>query len=102
MDSIKSIIWSKRALRNFSRIVTYITQNDSITRAAYVGQELIETVEKINPFPEKHPVEPNINIPDVRFIMKWKYKIIFQIGQDTISILQIFHTAQNPGKLRKR
>ena len=57
---------------------------------------------EISNFPTKHAQEPYINRNNVRFAVKWSYKIVFDIKESTIRILSIFHTSQNPEKLKER
>jgi len=54
---------------------------------------------EIQTIPTKHACEPYINQDNVRFAVKWSYKIVFEIREDTVRILSIFHTAQSPEKI---
>jgi plasmid stabilization system protein ParE len=39
----------------------------------------------------------------IRFVIKWHYKILFFVDESTstVQVAGIFHTAQNPDKLKK-
>ena len=51
--------------------------------------------------PYKYPKEPYFNDEKIRFIPKWNYKLIYEIGQIDITILSVFNTSQYSIKFRK-
>jgi len=93
----KRITWNKRALSDFDEITFYIFQKNGLIQADYVGSGIIKTIKEINPFPEKHPMLDYD--PTIRYTIKWKFKIVFRIKPNKISILRIFYTTQDPAKL---
>ena len=52
-------------------------------------------------FPYKFPKEPNVTIENIRFAVIWSFKIIYIVKSETIIILRVFNTNQNPKKLKK-
>jgi len=94
------IIWSAPAKRSLLEIMDYIKNRDSLSKARYVRDEIIKTVENTAIFPLKHPIDTIINNSDIRFTLKWSYKIVFRITKNSIQILEIFHTRQNPDNLK--
>ena len=46
-------------------------------------------------------MEPVINVEKVRFVAIWSFKIIYAIETDSIVILRIFNTKQNPIQIKK-
>ena len=65
----------------------------------YVINGIIATAKEIKNIPAKHAREPYINQDNVRFAVKWSFKIVFEIRDNTVRILSIFHTAQSPEKI---
>ncbi|MDR1981860.1 MAG: type II toxin-antitoxin system RelE/ParE family toxin [Tannerellaceae bacterium] len=51
-------------------------------------------------FPTKHAKEPEDIPGNIRFAVKWSYKILFTIGEKHVNIVRIFHAAQSPRKLK--
>jgi plasmid stabilization system protein ParE len=94
-----NIIWKKTAKKDLRHIFAYIVSRSGAERAEHVWQGINDTVYRAAFMPQKHAVEPWYNRQDIRFTVKWKYKIIFLITQDEIHILRIFHTAQTQEKL---
>ena len=95
-----SVIWKSTAKDDLRHIFAYIVFQNSEARARYVLQGINDAVYRAAFMPRKHPVEPWYNRKDVRFTIKWKYKIIFLITQDEIHILRVFHTAQNTREIK--
>ena len=93
-----SLYWTPEAKRDLKPIFDYIASVESRERALYVIAGIRAETKEIVIFPTKHPNEPYINRDNVRFAVKWSYKIVFEIKENTIRILSVFHTAQNPNK----
>ncbi len=94
-----NIIWSNKSKQSLIDIMNYIKNRDSLAKAKYVKNEIIKTVENASLFPYKHPIEPIFNNTDVRFTVKWNFKIVFKINDKSLQVLEIFHTSRHPEKL---
>jgi plasmid stabilization system protein ParE len=101
MDN-NSIIWSDRALFDLNSILEYINQNSGKERANHVLKGIEATIKQIYPFPYIFAKEPTINDNNIRYIVKWSYKIIYEIFENHIEIDHIFHSSQDPSKLIKQ
>jgi plasmid stabilization system protein ParE len=93
------VLWSARAKNDLRTSIEYVKFRESVGRAMYVRDGLLQTVSKVAICPTKHRIEPIFNHPDIRFAVKWRYKIVYQVTPHTIRVLSIFHTAQSPAKL---
>lgn len=89
-----------KQLRNCQSIYDYIYFR-SPQNAENVVDTLLELGNSLAEFPAKFPIEPILNQENVRFVAKWDYKIIYRIEKDKIIILRVFHSKQNPEKLKK-
>jgi plasmid stabilization system protein ParE len=97
------IRWDRLAKRNLDDIYNYIAQ-DSEVAARKVKKELVKLAHSLNDFPEKFSIEEFlIGEPEkFRSVSKWSYKIIYQVTEDCIIIVDLFHTSQHPSKIKKR
>ncbi len=94
------IKWSLHAKRSLDLISATI-EMDSPSNAKFVKRTLILLVGSLIDFPLKFPIDPFIPQSKgiFRFVSKWNYKIVYEITLNGIIVIDIFHTAQNPGKL---
>jgi plasmid stabilization system protein ParE len=99
MVSRYSVYWTLAAKNDLKSIPDYITQVENRARALYVITGIREKANETVHFPTKHAIEPIMNHKNIRFTIKWSYKIIFEIKDNTIRIVSIFHTAQNPDRI---
>jgi plasmid stabilization system protein ParE len=83
-------------------IVSYITKAESSTRAKHVERGILSEIKRLKHFPIAYSKDENTSIgrKTIRFSVKWHYKILFSVEADTVQVVSIFHTAQNPDKLR--
>ena len=94
-----SLYWTSEAKKDLKPIFDYIVRIESRERALYVIDGIRSKAKEILNFPTKHAREPYINKHNVRFTVKWSYKIVFEVKGNMVRILSVFHTAQNPEKI---
>jgi len=94
-----SLFWTFEAKKDLKPIFDYIMNVESRKRALFVVDGIRSEAKEILNFPTKHAKEPYINNDNIRFTVKWSYKIVFEIRGNKVIILKIFHTAQNTEKL---
>jgi plasmid stabilization system protein ParE len=96
------IRWDKLAKRNLDDIYNYIAK-DSLLAAKKVKKELIKLAHSLNDFPEKFSIEEFLTDEpeNYRSVSKWSYKIIYEITEDCIIIVDLFHTSQQKKKKKK-
>ena len=96
------ILWDRLAKNNLDDIYTYIAE-DSIAAARKVKKELVKLAHSLNDFPEKFSIEECLasEPENFRSVSKWSYKIIYEVTQESIIIVDVFHTSQHPSKIKK-
>lgn len=96
------VVWTKTALDQLERIVNYISSERGNAYAKIVGTRNIEKVEQLENFPELGQRESLLQHKnsEYRYLVAWSYKIIYRRTERRITISRIFHTAQNPDKLK--
>lgn len=96
------VIWERHAKQTLREIFEYLRWRESISVARRVVNQLIATARTLEKFPTRHPKEPNLgHLPyDFRFCTVWNYKIIFEITDTEVFILEVFHTSRNPHDIK--
>lgn len=93
-----SVRWSRQSKIDLKQIFDYIlATSKSKERAIYVITGIKQRANETTLFPAKHAKEPTLR--NMRYAVKWSYKILFTIDEKHVNIVRIFHTAQNPEKL---
>jgi plasmid stabilization system protein ParE len=100
------IVWSPLAKKSLRDIFEYIKVRQSINQATIVRDEIIVKVDSLTDFPEKFQIDPYLaDEPEkVRHAVIWSYKVLYEVQNTKIVILEIFHTSRNPkdiGKLKE-
>ena len=97
------IRWDRMAKESLDQIYDYVFQ-DSPQNAMKVKKELIKLVGSLNDFPEKYSREEFLEeVPgNYRSVSKWNYKVIYEVTEDSIIIVDIFQTRQHPSQISKR
>jgi len=95
------VVVSTLAQSDLLNIVNYISNSESDTQAKYVERGILSEMKCLKYFPMAYPKDEyaSTNDREIRFIIKWRYKILFFIDANTVQVVRIFHTAQNPSNL---
>ena len=88
------VIWSIPAKNDLKNIHDYIA-NDSKFYAKKVSEEFIEKSEILEEFPEMGRIVPELSKPNLRELIIYSYRLIYEIGSNNIEILTIIHGRQN-------
>ena len=94
------VLWNKKASNELEAIYNYIKKG-SPQNAVLVFNEIYDLANSLLNFPYKFPVEPIINVEKVRFAVIWSFKIIYSVEKESIVILRVFNTKQNPKQLKQ-
>ncbi|MFV8372878.1 type II toxin-antitoxin system RelE/ParE family toxin [Flavobacterium sp. LB2P74] len=94
------VLWSKKASNELEAIYKYI-KKESPQNSVLVFNKIYDLANSLSNFPYKFPIEPIINIEKVRFAAIWSFKIIYSVEKESIVILRVFNTKQNPIQLKQ-
>jgi plasmid stabilization system protein ParE len=96
------IIWDDEAKLALRGIYEYIKHRESIRVARKVRNEIIKQVQTLSSFSEKFAREPVLanELGNFRYKVIWSYKIIYEVTDSHILILDIFHTSRNPSEIK--
>jgi toxin ParE1/3/4 len=84
------VIWSTPARNDLKQIYDYIAK-DSKYYATNVVEKIITKAENINEFPEIGRVVPEIGDENVRELIIYSYRLIYEVVPDNVQILAIIH-----------
>ena len=93
----KKVIWSVRAQESLKSHYNHIKRG-SVRAAKKVKFEIIQSSKELSSYPEKFQVDefyPN-NAGNIRRYFRWSYRIVYEINEKTIDILNVLHTSQEP------
>ena len=88
------VIWSFPAKEDLKIIHDYIAK-DSKVYAKKVVERIVETTEKLNEFPKIGRMVPEIDSRNVRELLIYSYRIIYEIAPNRIEILTIVHSKRD-------
>ena len=94
------IVWLKKASKDLILIFKFI-EKESPQNAVSVINSICDLVISLELFPYKFPKERSFNSENIRYAVIFTFKILYAIENETIIILRVFNTKQNPKKLTK-
>ncbi len=96
------IIWTNRAFNQLERAVGYIKEERGISYASIVLDKIIKSTSLLSNHPQMGTVETLLKHKksEYRFLLAFAYKIIYRVEKDRVVISRIFHTSQDPERLK--
>lgn len=85
-----NVIWTPGAAKNLNDISDYIAA-DSVAMANHVVDRIARTVQKIRDMPNAGRIVPELARPDVRERFEFRYRIVYRLRDDRVTILAIWH-----------
>ena len=86
--------WSKPAKLDLKQIHEYI-KKDSKFYAQNVSQEIVDKSMILNSFPEIGRIVPEIGDSNIRELLIYSYRLIYEIFPDKIEVLALIHSKRN-------
>ncbi len=96
------IIWDDEAKYSLRSIYNYIKKRESVETAKKVRDKIADSAKSLNDFPEKFEEEPVLKSEpeNYRYKVIWSYKIIYEVAEEAIYIVDIFHTSRDPSNIK--
>jgi toxin ParE1/3/4 len=96
------VIWTKKAINQLENAVKYIKNESGKYYAEIVLNKILSSTRFLNEFPLIGQTEPLLKFKksEYRYLVVWSYKIVYRVTKERVTISRVFHTSQNPEKLK--
>jgi len=86
--------WSQPAKNDLRQIYDFIAR-DSRFYAQKVTFEIVKKSEKLNSFPEAGRIVPEMGDNNIRELLIYSYRIIYEISPNKVEVLALIHAKRN-------
>ena len=86
--------WSPEAVEDIESIARYI-EKDSAFYAKAVVRKIVETAERLREFPEMGRIVPELGRKDIREIIIYSYRMVYQLTEKQILVVAIIHAKRS-------
>jgi plasmid stabilization system protein ParE len=96
------VVWSYRATNQLERVVKYIREEQGLAYAKTVVERILSSTRNLESTPRIGQIEPLLEHKksEYRYLVVWSYKVIYKVAKDRVVISRIFHTSQDPNRLK--
>lgn len=93
----RKVVWSEKAIKALKAHYDWIAL-DSKSAANRVKKEQMQAVNDLPSLAEKYQLDEFYlnNKGDVRRFFRWSYRVVYRVSDDSIEVLNIMHTSQEP------
>ncbi len=95
-----TVLWDEVAVKELKSIYDFI-YTDSPSAAAKVKDEIVRCAKELKTMPRKFQVYEFANevTGEYRSIIRWRYRIIYEVIKNDVHIVRIIHTSKDPLKI---
>jgi toxin ParE1/3/4 len=87
------VVWSPLALERVEEIADYIAA-DNVGAARVFLIDIFAAVGRLRSFPQSGRAVPELNRSDIREIIFKKYRVVYRVARQQVSILTVRHGKQ--------
>ena len=98
----KKVEWTIKAKASLDQYCAIIEENSSVN-AKKVRREIVLTSKDLSKNPYLYQIDEYYpdNPGNIRRFFKWSYKIVYQVKEEKVIILEVYHTSRNPSDIKK-
>ena len=100
MASRRRVVWTDEALRALNEILDFIAR-DSESGARHVLQQALSAARSLGTLSERGRVVPEVGDPTIREIFVYRYRLMYRVEPEVVSILTIVHGARDFERWRR-
>jgi plasmid stabilization system protein ParE len=95
----KTVVWTEKAAKSPDLFCEYI-QKDSSSAAKRVKREIILRAKGLAINPEIFQLDDILSdeVKNIRRFFRWSYKVVYQVLEKEVVILDVFHTSSGTGE----
>ncbi|MBK7952399.1 MAG: type II toxin-antitoxin system RelE/ParE family toxin [Deltaproteobacteria bacterium] len=100
MDTRRRVVWSRPALDALNDALAYIAA-ESASGAASVARAALESAESLSTLAERGRVVPEIGRASIREIFVFRYRLLYRVGSDRVTVIAFLHGARDFERWRR-
>ncbi|MBK7952008.1 MAG: type II toxin-antitoxin system RelE/ParE family toxin [Deltaproteobacteria bacterium] len=100
MDSRRRVVWARPALDALNDALAYIAA-ESPQGAASVARAALESADSLSTLAERGRVVPEIGRAAIREIFVFRYRLLYRVGSDRVTVIAFLHGARDFERWRR-
>ena len=100
MDSRRRVVWSRPALDALNEALAYIA-TESPQGAASVARAALDSSDALSTLAERGRIVPEIGRPAIREIFVFRYRLLYRVGSDRVTVIAFLHGARDFERWRR-
>ena len=100
MDSRRRVGWSRPAVAALNEALAFIAA-ESPQGASSVARAALESADSLATLAERGRVVPEIGRPTIREIFVFRYRMIYRVGSDRVTVIAFLHGARDFERWRR-
>ncbi len=97
----RKVEWTKRASASLDDYCNHIAA-ESPSSAKKVRREIVLTAKTLSKNATLYQIDEYYpdNEGDIRRFFRWDYRVVYQVREEKVVILNVYHTSRHPDKIK--
>lgn len=94
----REVVWTHKAQQALDRLYTYLYDETSPQQAWKIRQQIVNTAKSLSRQAEIYQLDEYYldNPGNIRRFFRVNYRVVYQVRESQVVVLNIYHTSQNP------
>ena len=94
----REVVWTRKAQLALDRLYAYLHDETSPKQAWSIRQEIVRTAKSLSQQAEIYQLDEYYpgNPGNIRRFFRASYRVVYQVRDSQVVILNLYHTSQNP------
>lgn len=95
----REVIWTLQGRTTLDEIISYIAA-DSFIAAQKLLERALQAADSLSTLSERGRIVPELENPSIRELLVGRYRLIYEIHENTVDVLAFIHGARDFAKWR--
>src|SRR6185436_4036203 len=91
---VRDVVWAASARDALNEVIEYIAR-ESRSSAFEVLEEALQSAARLDLFPERGRIVPELNDPAVREMFVFRYRLLYEVGETRVTVVAFLHGARD-------
>ena len=92
----RRVVWTEAALNGFDSALEYISEDSPDAAGHFLGV-VLDTAQSLSFLSERGRIVPEFQRPDIRELLVYRYRMLYQVTQLEVHIVAFLHGARDIG-----
>jgi plasmid stabilization system protein ParE len=91
---VRELRWTEHAVAQLAAVAEYVGLSSPVY-AEHLVDRIVNRLQQARGFPDSGRVVPEFDRGEIRELIEWPYRVVYQVHADAIGVLSVLHGRQD-------